>query len=228
MNYRIEGTPLPVVICELTQGEAMRTERGGMSWMSAGIQMSTNMQGGLGKALGRAFGGESMFMSTYTCQVAQGEIAFASSFPGQILAIKLAPGNAGIIAQKRAFLAAEPGVEMSVHFNRKIGGGFFGGEGFIMQRLAGEGMVFLELDGHVIARDLQAGETLYVDTGNVAAMTEGVTLDVEMIKGVKNVFFGGEGLFNTRLTGPGRVWLQTMPASSLARMLAPLLPSGDK
>lgn len=219
MRYTIEGGNLPVAICTLSDGEQMLTEKGAMSWMTPNMEMKTSMEGGLGKAFGRAFSGESMFMNTYTCRGGEGMIAFASSFPGRILAVPIAPG-AEIVVQKTAFLAAEAGVQLSTHFSRKASAGFFGGEGFIMQRLSGQGMAFLELDGHVVEYDLAPGQSLMIDSGHLAAMTASVQLTVETVKGVKNVVFGGEGLFNTRLTGPGHIWLQTMPFSKLAGLLA--------
>ncbi len=219
MRYTIEGDNLPVVICTLSDGEQMLTEKGAMSWMTPNMEMKTAMEGGLGKAFGRAFSGESMFMNTYTCRGGEGLIAFASSFPGRILAVPIAPG-AEIVVQKTAFLAAEAGVQLNTHFSRKISAGFFGGEGFIMQRLSGQGMAFLELDGHVVEYDLAPGQSLMIDSGHLAAMTATVQLTVETVKGVKNMVFGGEGLFNTRLTGPGHIWIQTMPFSKLAGMLA--------
>ncbi len=219
MRYTIEGGNLPVVICTLSDGEQMLTEKGAMSWMTPNMEMKTSMEGGLGKAFGRAFSGESMFMNTYTCRGGEGMIAFASSFPGRILAVPIAPG-AEIVVQKTAFLAAEAGVQLSIHFSRKASAGFFGGEGFIMQRLSGQGMAFLELDGHVVEYDLAPGQSLMIDSGHLAAMTASVQLTVETVKGVKNVVFGGEGLFNTRLTGPGHIWIQTMPFSKLAGLLA--------
>ena len=219
MRYTIEGDNLPVVICTLSDGEQMLTEKGAMSWMTPNMEMKTSMEGGLGKAFGRAFSGESMFMNTYTCRGGEGLIAFASSFPGRILAVPIAPG-AEIVVQKTAFLAAEAGVQLNTHFSRKISAGFFGGEGFIMQRLSGQGMAFLELDGHVVEYDLAPGQSLMIDSGHLAAMTATVQLTVETVKGEKNMVFGGEGLFNTRLTGPGHIWIQTMPFSKLAGMLA--------
>lgn len=219
MRYTIEGDNLPVVICYLNDGEQMLTEKGAMSWMTPNMEMKTSMTGGLGKAFGRAFSGESMFMNYYTCRGGEGMIAFASSFPGRILPVPIVPGT-GIIVQKTAFLAAEAGVELSTHFTRKVSAGLFGGEGFIMQRLSGQGTAFVELDGHVVEYDLAPGQSLMIDSGHLAAMTDTVQMTVETVKGVKNMVFGGEGLFNTRLTGPGHVWLQTMPFSKLAGMLA--------
>ena len=219
MRYAIEGDNLPVVICTLQDGERMLTEKGAMSWMTPNMEMSTSMEGGLGKAFGRAFSGESMFMNYYTCRGGEGMIAFASSFPGRIIPLNINPSYS-IIVQKSAFLAAETGVQLNTHFTRKIGAGFFGGEGFIMQRLSGQGMAFLEIDGHVVEYDLLPGQSLYIDTGHLAAMTDTVSLDVETVKGVKNMMLGGEGLFNTKVTGPGHIWIQTMPFSKLAGLLA--------
>ena len=219
MQYSIQGDNLPVVICTLGQGEQMLTEKGAMSWMTPNIAMETSMTGGIGKAFGRAFSGESMFMNVFTCTAGEGLIAFASSFPGRILPLAITPSTS-IVVQKTAFLAAETGVELHTHFTKKLGAGFFGGEGFIMQRLSGQGTAFLELDGHVVEYDLQPGQSLLIDTGLLAAMTDTVQLSVEAVKGVKNMVLGGEGLFNTRVTGPGHVWLQTMPFSRLAGMLS--------
>ncbi len=219
MRYEIQGENLPVVICTLQSGETMLTEKGAMSWMTPNITMQTQMEGGLGRAVGRAFSGESMFMNHYTCTGGEGLIAFASSFPGRILPVTITPASS-IIVQKTAFLAAERGITLRTHFARKFGAGFFGGEGFIMQQLSGQGTAFLEIDGHVVEYNLAAGQSLLVDTGHLAAMTDTVQMTVESVKGIKNVVFGGEGLFNTRLTGPGHIWLQTMPFSKLAGSLA--------
>lgn len=224
MQFRIEGTPLPVVTCDLTRGEAIVTESGGMCWMSDGISMETNMNGGLAKGIGRMFSGESMFLATYTCQSNSGYIAFSSSFPGDILAYDV--GRSGpLIVQKTSFLASESSVQVEVHFKKRLGAGLFGGEGFIMQRVFGSGIVFLEIDGATIRKDLSAGEILRVDTGHVAAYTEGMGFEIEQIRGVKNVLFGGEGLFNTVLRGPGTVFLQTMPAINVAKSIIPYIPS---
>ncbi len=226
MNYRIEGGNLPVVICELESGEKMITEKGAMSWMSANMKMETNTGGGIGKGIARMFSGESLFMNTYTAEGGPGQIAFASSFPGEIKAVEITPGKT-IIAQKQAFLASTAGVDLSVHFQKKLGSGFFGGEGFIMQKISGSGIVFLEIDGSVIERDLAPGEQLIVDTGYLAMMDETCTMDVQTVKGVTNMLFGGEGLFNTVIPGPGHVMLQTMPAMGIAQALIPFLPTGN-
>ena len=219
MRYTIEGDNLPVAICTLQDGEQMLTEKGAMSWMTPNMEMSTSMEGGLGKAFGRMFSGESMFMNIYTCRGGEGMIAFASSFPGRIIPLQINPSYS-VAVQKSAFLAAEAGVQLSTHFTRKLGAGFFGGEGFIMQRLSGQGIAFLEIDGHVVEYDLLPGQSLYIDTGHLAAMTDTVSIDIETVKGVKNMVLGGEGLFNTRVTGPGHIWIQSMPFSKLAGLLA--------
>jgi len=224
MQYEIIGGTFPAVVCHLQAGEAMRTERGSMIWMDPCMQMQTQ-GGGLGKMFGTMVSGESMFQNIYTA-AAPGKIAFGSSFPGRIMAIQLVPGSEFIV-QKSGFLASEMGVELSVFINKRIGGAFFGGEGFIMQRLTGQGMAFIECDGDVIEYDLAPGQQLIVDTGNVLALTSSVSLDVQTVKGVKNVVFGGEGLFNTVLTGPGHVWLQTMPLSGFVGTIARYLPSGN-
>lgn len=204
----------------------MLTEKGAMSWMTPNIEMSTSMEGGLGKAFGRAFSGESMFMNYYTCRGSEGMIAFASSFPGRIIPLNINPSYS-IIVQKSAFLAAEIGVQLNTHFTRKIGAGFFGGEGFIMQRLSGSGMAFAEIDGTLVEYDLQPGQQIVVDTGNVAGFTAGVQMEIRQVPGMKNKLLGGEGLFNTVLTGPGRIWLQTMPISGVAAALLPYIPTGN-
>ncbi|MCM1335211.1 MAG: TIGR00266 family protein [Bacteroides sp.] len=220
MKYEIKGTPLPVLIMNLAAGEAVKTEKGAMSWMSPNMEMSTNAGGGVGKAFGRVFSGESMFQNIYTCRGGDGLLACASSFPGEILPIQVG-GDRTIAAQKSAFLACESGVEMSIHFQKKGLAGFFGGEGFILQKFTGSGIVFLEIDGSVIEYTLAPGQKLIVDTGILAAMELSVSVDIQSVKGVGNALFGGEGLFNTVLTGPGRVWLQTMPKTTLMRAVSP-------
>ena len=224
MKYRIDGDTLPVVICELEAGEAMITERGSMSWMSPNMKMETGSSGGLGRAFGRMFAGEALFQNRYTAMGGPGMIAFASSFPGEIRAFEIGPGR-DMIVQKRGFLAAEEGVDVSVHFQKKLGAGFFGGEGFIMQRLSGSGTAFVELDGHVVMYDLQPGQSIIVDTGYLAAMEATCSMDIQTVPGAKNMFFGGEGLFNTVVTGPGRIYLQTMPVSSVADAIRPYIPT---
>ena len=225
MEYKIEGTPLPVVICQLGSGESMITERGSMSWMSPNMQMETTTGGGLGKALGRMFAGEALFQNRYTAQGGPGMIAFASSFPGSIRAFEIAPGRE-LIVQKSGFLAAESTVELSVFFQKKLGAGFFGGEGFIMQKISGRGIAFTEFDGHVVEYDLMPGQSMVVDTGYLAAMDATCSMEIQTVPGVKNMLFGGEGVFNTVITGPGKIYLQPMPISSVAAVIRPFIPTG--
>ena len=214
MKYEIKGQSLPVVILTLEAGEEIHSEAGAMSWMSDSIEMTTNAGGSVGKAFSRMFSGESIFQNVYKAKYSGDYIAFSSSFPGEIIAIDVT--NKPIIAQKSAFLARESGVDMSIHFQRKLGAGFFGGEGFIMQKFTGNGYVFLEIDGSLHEYELAHGESMILDTGYLAAMEETVKMDILTVKGVKNVLFGGEGLFNTKVTGPGKVWVQSMPKHKLA------------
>ena len=226
MRYQIQGETLPVVMCELEAGEKMITEGGAMSWMSPNMKMETTSNGGIGKALGRAFSGEKMFQNIYTAQGGPGMIAFASSFPGSIRAFEITPGQE-MIFQKSAYLAGEESVQLSVHFRKKLGSGLFGGEGFIMQKVSGSGIVFAEFDGHVIEYDLQPGQQIVIDTGHLAAMSSTCNMDIQKVPGVKNMVFGGEGLFNTVITRPGKVWLQTMPISNVAGAIRPYIPTGN-
>ena len=223
MKYQIKGEPMPVVICQLDGGESMICESGAMSWMTPNMQMETS-GGGLGKMFGRLLSGENMMQNHYTAKGGAGMIAFASSFPGCIKAYEITPSTP-IICQKGAFLASTDGVQLSTHFQKKLGGGFFGGEGFVMQKISGSGTVFLEIDGSTVEYKLEAGQKLVIDTGYLAMMDATVQMDVQTVKGVKNAIMGGEGLFNTVVTGPGRVLLQTMPMSNFASVLAALLPS---
>ena len=218
MQYRIEGGNLPAVVIQLNPGETMVSEAGGRTWARGQILTETK-GGGVGKAIGRMFSGESLFLSYYTAQ-GPAEIAFASSFPGRIAVKELAPGES-LICQKSSFLCATYGVELSVHFQKKLGAGFLGGEGFIMQKVTGPGLVFLELDGYCPEYTLAPGERLVCDTGVVAYMDASCQMDVQMVKGLKNIFFGGEGLFDTVVTGPGKVCLQTMSIAKLAGLLGP-------
>lgn len=225
LNYTIFGDNLPAVSIRLNRGESIYTQSGGMAWMDSGITMATNVQGGLMKGLGRMFSGESLFMATYTSEAPDQEIVIASTFPGHIISIDV--GKTPIIAQKGAFLCAEPNVVLSAFIVKGLGAGLFGGEGFILQNMKGNGVVFLELDGSVVEKVLAPRETIKVDTGNVAAFEESVGYQVEMVKGFKNVLFGGEGLFLTTLTGPGKVWLQTMTMPGFAKKMIPFLPKSS-
>ena len=221
MQYELIGGSFPVVVCKLESGEQMITESGSMVWMSPNMEMQTS-GGGLGKIFSRALSGENLFQNIYTAR-GSGMIAFGSSFPGKIVPIEIGPGKE-MILQKNSFLAGEAGVDLSIHFSRKLGSGFFGGEGFILQRLSGQGIAFAEIDGELVQYDLAPGQQMVVDTGNVAGFEPSVTMDIQQVRGVKNVFLGGEGLFHTVLTGPGRIWLQTMPLSNVAMALRPFFP----
>lgn len=218
MEYEIKGTPLPVVICYLKKGEVLLSDSGAMAWMDPCMEMGTTSNGGIGKAFGRMFSGETIFMNTYTAKD-DGKIAFASSFPGQIKKYDIMPGKE-IVVQKASFLASEIGVERSVFFNKKAMTGIFGGEGFIMNKFSGQGSVFVEIDGSIVEYDLALGESIIVDTGYVAVMDATCTMTTQSVPGLKNKLLGGEGLFNTVITGPGHVVLQTMPISKIAGSIA--------
>ncbi|MCL2300999.1 MAG: AIM24 family protein [Firmicutes bacterium] len=226
MQYKIIGEPMPVVECTLAAGESMVTERGSMAWMTPNMQMTTNAGGGLGKMFTRAISGESVFQNIYTCQGGPGLIAFGSSFVGSIRAYQIAPGR-GVVVQKGGFLASEPGVQLSIHFNQNLGVGLLGREGFVMQKLSGQGAAFVEIDGYCVEYALAPGQSLIVNPGNLAVMDESVRMEMQSVKGVKNVLFGGENWFQTKLTGPGTVVLQTMTISGLAGALSPYIPKGN-
>lgn len=223
MKYEIKGGSFPVAVCQLDADETMITEGGGMSWMSPNMKMET-IGGGMSKILGRMFSGERIFQNKYTAEGGNGEIAFASSFPGDILALEVSPSN-DYIVQKSAFLASTTGVDLSVFFQKKLGSGFFGGEGFIMQKLSGNGIAFIEIDGSAVEYELAAGQQIVVDTGHVVMMSSSCSMDIQTVKGAKNILFGGEGLFNTVVTGPGKVVLQTIPTVKLAEAIAPYIPT---
>ena len=225
MQYQIQGQPYPVVVLTVEPEETVLCQKGAMAWMTPNMEMQTK-GGGLGKMFSRAFTGESMFQNHYTAKGGQGMIAFASAVPGEIMPVQISPERS-IVAQKSAFLASEAGVNFELFFQKKLAGGFFGGEGFIMQRLSGSGMAFAEIDGTLVEYDLQPGQQIVVDTGNVAGFTAGVQMEIRQVPGMKNKLLGGEGLFNTVLTGPGRIWLQTMPISGVAAALLPYIPTGN-
>lgn len=225
MTHEIIGGSLPVVVCHLEPKEAMINESGSMVWMTPNMKMET-IGGGVGKMLGRFFSGEKLFQNRYTAEGGKGLVAFASSFPGCIVATEVTPDKP-VVLQKSAFLAATEGVELSVFFNKKASSGFFSGEGFVMQQVSGSGTVFAEIDGFAQSYDLAAGESMMVDTGNLAMMDASCTMDVEVVPGVKNILFGGEGLFLTKVTGPGRVTFQSMTLSGVANCLKPYLPTND-
>ncbi len=223
ISYRIDGTTLPVVSIELEAGEVIYSESGGMSWMTGNVEMKTHSGGGLGKMFKRALSGESLFITDFYVNSGRGTVAFASEFPGKIIPFNLRAGES-IIVQKDAFMCAEKSVDMDMHFRKRLGTGIFGGEGFIMQRITGPGLAFLEVDGEVIEYQLEPGQQLKVDTGHLAAMEASVDFDVTMLKGFRNILLGGEGLFLASVRGPGKVWLQTMPMSKLAQKIAQFMP----
>lgn len=223
MKYEIKGGNLPIVICHLEKGESMITDSGAMSWMDPVMKMETT-SGGISKAFGRMFSGETIFQNNYTA-LKPGMIAFASSFPGNIKAIEVTPGKE-IIVQKSSFLAGSNSIEMSIFFNKKFSSGIFGGEGFIMTKIGGNGTVFLEIDGSAVEYDLLSGQQMIIDTGYLAMMDATCTMEIQSIKGVKNKFLGGEGFFNTIVTGPGKIILQSMPISAVASSLIPFIPTG--
>lgn len=224
MEYEIIGTPMPVVVCHLKQGEEMLSDSGAMAWMDPCMEMSATSHGGLGKAVGRMFSGETMFLNKYRAN-ADGKIAFASSFPGEIRKYDITPGKE-IIVQKSSFLASELTVERTTYLNKKAMTGIFGGEGFIMSKLSGQGVVFVEIDGSTVEYDLAPGQQIVVDTGYVAVMDATCTMKTQSVPGMKNKVFGGEGFFNTVITGPGHVVLQTMPISAIAASISRFIPTG--
>ena len=224
MKYKIEGTLMQLLEVDLQQGESVYTESGGMAWMGDGIDMKTDTKGGLMRGLGRALSGESLFMTTYTCNVSSGKIVFTPEAPGKILDMYLEPGQS-LICQKDSFMCAENSVKMEMFFRKKLGAGLFGGEGFILQKVTGPGMVFLEIPGEVKTYTLGANSHMKVDPGHIAVFEPTVSYDISMVKGVKNILFAGEGLFLASLHGPGQVWLQTMPIANLASKLARYFPS---
>ncbi len=226
LKYEIEGGSLPVVICYPEAGQTICTQSGAMSWMTPNMHMETNSGGGIKKMLGRLLSGDSIFMNEYTPQAGSGMIAFAASFPGSIIPFEVTPGN-GLIVQKSGFLAMEKGLELSMYFQKSLGAGFFGGEGFILQKITGEGMVFVEIDGYCKEYTLEAGQSLIVDTGYLAAMSETCQMDIQSVRGIKNALFGGEGIFHTRITGPGKVYIQSMPIINTAQRLIPYLPKSS-
>ncbi len=218
------GNTVPCVELTLDAGESVFTQSGGMVWQTEGIAMTTNTKGGLLKGLGRAFAGESLFMATYTSQANGAKIAFGSTVPGTIKPINLT-GTPGIITQKRAFLCAETGVEVDIAFTKRFSAGLFGGEGFILENIHGDGTVFLEIDGDMVEKVLQPGEVIKVDSGNVVALDKTVSYEIETVKGLSNILFGGEGLFLTKLTGPGKVILQTQNFNDFAGRIIAMMPS---
>lgn len=223
MRYKIYGTVMQSLDIELEQGESIYTERGGMAWMSGDIEMRTDTRGGLLKGLGRALAGESLFMTTYTCRGERGLVTFTPEAPGKVLAFELAEGQS-LICQRDSFMVAQESVSLEMHFRKRLGVGLFGGEGFILQKLTGPGLVFVELAGEIREYELQANQMLKVDPGHLAIYEPTVECDITTVRGVANVLFSGEGLFLATLRGPGRVWLQSMPLRNLAAKIAHHMP----
>jgi len=227
MKHKIRGTTLPIVDVELAQGESIYTESGGMAWMSPNISMESNVKGGIGKAFGRMLSGESIFMVTYTCSTGAGLISFCSEFPGKVVLYNLKAGES-VICQRDAFMVAETGVSLQMEFTKRLGAGFFGGEGFFLQKITGPGKAFLEFAGEITEYTLQEGQSLKVDPGYIGAFEPTVKYDIARVKGIKNMLFGGEGLFLAELVGPGKIWLQSMPLANLAKKIAPYVPQKRK
>jgi uncharacterized protein (TIGR00266 family) len=224
MKYTIEGSVMQMLEITLQPGETVFTESGGMAWMTGDVQMATDTRGGLLKGLGRSLAGESLFMTTYRCRSGQAMITFTAESPGAILAFDLKPGE-NLICQKDAFMCAADSVSLEMHFRKRLGTGLFGGEGFVLQKLTGPGLTFVEIAGEVREYALEARQTMQVDPGHIALYEPSVNYSLDRVKGVKNILFGGEGLFLANLTGPGRVWLQSMPLSNLAGKLARHMPT---
>jgi uncharacterized protein (TIGR00266 family) len=224
MQYKISGTLMESVDIHLKAGESMYTESGGMAWMRGKIEMDTNTRGGLGAGIGRMLAGESLFLTTYTCQSPDGLITFTPEIPGKVVPVELAAGQS-LICQKDAFMCAEDSVKLEMHFRKRLGAGFFGGEGFILQKVTGPGTVFFEIPGEVRDYELKDGEIIKVDPGHIAIFEPTVDYDITSVKGLKNVFFSGEGLFLATLKGPGKIWLQSLPIANLAMKLARYMPT---
>jgi uncharacterized protein (TIGR00266 family) len=227
MQYKIQGSTMPSLDITLQAGESIFTEKGGMAWMSGDINMETSSKGGVLKGLGRRLAGESFFMTTYTCNSGRAMITFTPEAPGSIIPRELAAGET-LICQKDAFMCAQESVKLEMHFRKKLGTGLFGGEGFILQKVSGPGIAFLEISGEVREYALQAGQTMQIDPGHIAIFEPTVKYDLERVKGMKNILFGGEGLFLARLTGPGRIWLQSMPLVNLAAAIRSVLPTSGQ
>lgn len=228
MQHRVNGTTMPVLEFILDPNESVISEAGELSWMGASIQMTTHTQfaggGGIFGAIKRVAGGGSLFMTEYRAMGAPGELAFATRVPGHILPVEVAAG-ADFFVHRHGFLCGTPQIALTVGFQQSLGAGFFGGEGFILQRVTGQGTAWLELSGEVVTKDLAAGETLRVHPGHVGAFQSSVNFQITRVAGIRNMFFGGDGIFLAALTGPGRVWLQTLPISRLARQIAEYLPA---
>ena len=231
MQSRITGTTMPVLEFALEPNEAIISEAGELSWMSSSIQMTTHTQfaggGGLFGVIKRVAGGGSIFMTEYRAYGTAGEVAFATKLPGHIVPVEVAPGHDYMI-HRHGFLCATPQIQLSVGFQQSLGAGIFGGDGFLLQKLSGQGMAWLELSGELVVRDLQAGQTLFVHPGHVGAFQSSVSFNITTVPGIKNMIFGGDGIFLAQLTGPGRIWLQTLPIARLAHVIDHYLPHTEQ
>ena len=227
MEYKIHGTVMQTLDVQLRKGEAIYTESGGMAWMRGDISMETSTRGGIMAGVGRMLSGESLFMTTYTCQSSEGLVVFTPEVPGKVLAMTLASGQT-LICQKDSFMCAQDSVKLEMHFRKKLGAGLFGGEGFILQKITGPGMAFIEIPGEVREYALTAGDEMKVDPGHIAMFEPSVNYDITRVKGLKNIFFSGEGLFLANLKGPGKIWLQSLPLSNLAAKLFRYMPTKRK
>ena len=225
MRYEVTGTTMQTVSIDLAQGESLYSQTASMAWMSPSIRMDTHTGGGIFAGIKRALAGGGIFITEFTAE-SSGHIAFAPRFPGQIVPVTLAPGQA-LICRKETFLCAEKTVELEIAFQQRLGAGFFAGEGFIMQKVTGPGTVFLDLSGEVVEKTLAPGEQLLVHAGHVGMQEPSVDIDIKMMRGFRNVLFGGEGLFLATLTGPGKIWLQSMPIMNLAEEIGRYLPLGQ-
>ena len=227
MQHRITGTTMPVLEFLLDPNDSIISEAGQLSWMTSAIQMTTHTQfaggGGIFGAIKRVAGGGSLFMTEYRAVGGQGGIAFATKLPGHIVPVEVGAGSEFMI-HRHGFLCATPQIQLGVGFQQSLGAGIFGGDGFLLQRVSGQGMAWLELSGELVVRDLQPGETLRVHPGHVGAFQAGVSFQITTVPGIKNIIFGGDGLFLAALTGPGRIWLQTLPIAKLAHELLEYMP----
>jgi len=227
MQSRITGTTMPVLEFMLDPNESIISEAGELSWMGSSIQMTTHTQfgggGGIFGAIKRVAGGGSLFMTEYRAMGVPGELAFATKLPGHIVPVEVAPGHEYMI-HRQGFLCATPQIQLGVGFQQSLGAGIFGGDGFLLQRVSGQGTAWLELSGELVMRDLKPGENLRVHPGHVGAFQASVSFQITTVPGIKNMIFGGDGIFLASLTGPGRVWLQTLPISKLAHAIEKYLP----
>ncbi len=226
MRYEISGTTMQTVAIDLERGERLFSQTATMAWMGDGITMDTHTGGGLFAGLKRAVSGGGLFVTEFIADQ-RSHIAFAPRFPGQIIAMQLAPGQS-LVCRKETFLCAEMSVTLDIAFQQRLGAGFFGGEGFILQRVTGPGTVFLDLSGEVVERTLAPGEKLHVHAGHLGMQEPSIDVDIRMMRGFRNILFGGEGLFLATLTGPGKVWLQSMPIMNLAEEIARYLPGNSE